>query len=845
MVLAYGICLRRAALLAGLCLAGGMHAHAGDDAAVLNPTGRVLEMIAPLNFGPYSLGDLAIRILPSQEVEVPKAALLAAVKPLLRAKVYEALAAASATCAGDHCNLARLRDAGFDFRFDPAAVAIIVYPSLDQKAEGDIRVQADSAITESPNAAEAADLSAFLNLRSAVDYIGDSPSGWAGLRAPAFDLEGAIRWQSLVLEAEGTYEPDDFSWFGERGDGFRRRGTRLVRDFEEDAVRASLGDVYPIGTGLQYAPDLLGLSLERSYSKLQPGRNMRSTGRRSFRLERPSSVDIVVNGLTVRKLRLDAGDYNLSDLPVAQGANDMVLLIEDDLGSRQRLEFTSFSDAALLPPGLSEWSFAAGVPAGFTGGEPDYQTDALFVTGFYRRGLSESVTGEAHLQGDGARLMSGLGVMFGGRLGFVALEGAASVDEDRWGAAFDGDYALADIADGGGRMHSLRLSAKARTADFGAPHPAFRLDDDAIRSEWLALSASYATTLPFEVSAALSGGFGFGFEPCDDSYHADLSLSRPLGRKLSLGLSGGYYYRALDADLSLSLRLQYRPDENSSLSASFDAPGRRSSLVYDRQVGQGVGSWETTVDVTHQMPEHTASYEGSEENSVNASLRYTGNRGTVSLSQDSRFAGLDAARIDQRTSLRVETGIAFADGRMAVGRPVSGGFAIVSPADNLAANEITIGGDGSGVVAHTDWLGPALVPSVAPYRLTRVDYDVADLPSGYDLGDGLFDLMPKNGSGYKLTVGSSYTVTALGTLIGADGEPVALLTGVAIEEKDPARRVELFTNREGRFSAQGLAPGIWLIEMASEPRTLFQLTVPPDTVGFYRAEPLRPLREGK
>ena len=29
-----------------------------------------------------------------------------------------------------------------------------------------------------------------------------------------------------------------------------------------------------------------------------------------------------------------------------------------------------------------------------------------------------------------------------------------------------------------------------------------------------------------------------------------------------------------------------------------------------------------------------------------------------------------------------------------------------------------------------------LLPSVSPYTLNRVDYDVADLPPGYDLGDG-------------------------------------------------------------------------------------------------------------
>ena len=91
----------------------------------------------------------------------------------------------------------------------------------------------------------------------------------------------------------------------------------------------------------------------------------------------------------------------------------------------------------------------------------------------------------------------------------------------------------------------------------------------------------------------------------------------------------------------------------------------------------------------------------------------------------------------------------------------------------------------------------------------------------------------------ELMVGSAYTVTALGTLLDAEGEPVALLTGQAIEADNPEKQVELFTNRAGRFAAQGLAPGERTIEMATEPVTRFALTVPDDAVGLFRAGALQ------
>ena len=394
------------------------------DAPPINPTGRVIEMIVPVNYGDFYLGDVPVRLTPEQEVEAARADLLRSVKDLLRPEALAALEAAAGGALAEHAALSELRASGFAFRFDPAAVSIRFAPTLDQKVKGNISVHARQSQTTSPNAVDPATVAAYLNLRSSTDYIARTPSGREGLRAPRLDLEGAARWQGVVVEAEATYAPDDVTLFGEPGEGFKRRGTRLVMDFEDEAVRAKLGDVYPIGTSFQQTPDLLGLSVERSYTKLQPGRNIRSTSRRSFRIERPSSVDVQVNGLTVRRLRLDSGDYDLSDLPVATGLSDVTLLIEDDSGNRETLEFSIFSDSSLLAPGLSEWAFAAGLPSRFTEGEPDYSGSDIFLTGFYRRGLAESLTGEAHLQAGGDTVMGGTGVLFGSGLGLVSLEGA-------------------------------------------------------------------------------------------------------------------------------------------------------------------------------------------------------------------------------------------------------------------------------------------------------------------------------------------------------------------------------------------------------------------------------------
>jgi outer membrane usher protein len=61
------------------------------------------------------------------------------------------------------------------------------------------------------------------------------------------------------------------------------------------------------------------------------------------------------------------------------------------------------------------------------------------------------------------------------------------------------------------------------------------------------------------------------------------------------------------------------------------------------------------------------------------------------------------------------------------------------------------------------------------------------------------------------------------------------VTGTAQPEGEDAEPVVLFTNGAGRFGAQGLAPGRWRIEMATDPPQHFILEIPPDTSGLFRA----------
>ncbi len=134
--------------------------------------------------------------------------------------------------------------------------------------------------------------------------------------------------------------------------------------------------------------------------------------------------------------------------------------------------------------------------------------------------------------------------------------------------------------------------------------------------------------------------------------------------------------------------------------------------------------------------------------------------------------------------------------------------------------------------------------SLSSYAERTVPVDVANAPIGTDIGQGSFKLFPPYRSGYVLEVGSDYNVTALGNMVNVDGQPVALVSGTATELGKPDRApITVFTNRDGRFGATGLAPGRWRIEMLDANKSVYVIEIPEDAQGIVRLGQITPVKE--
>ena len=83
-------------------------------------------------------------------------------------------------------------------------------------------------------------------------------------------------------------------------------------------------------------------------------------------------------------MRLDAGSYDLSALPLVTGSNDVEIRVRDDAGGVQNVAYRSYLDPIDLQPGDYEYSAYIGRTSQRFGRTPTYGGPLSF-TGFYRK----------------------------------------------------------------------------------------------------------------------------------------------------------------------------------------------------------------------------------------------------------------------------------------------------------------------------------------------------------------------------------------------------------------------------------------------------------------------------
>lgn len=801
----------QAAMAAATGPGAGPPPFAQDVAPVARPTPVLVPIQGPLLLQGQYLGDLSGAVDGQGDGIVDAARLLDLLKALVSPELFEALRTRS--LGQERVAMADLRSDAFNLAFDPFALTFNATLAPDARARREVSF-GGGEIVNPADFDPPARFAAGANLSVAQQYS-HQEDRFAPLQAgvDVFATWGGFGGVTLTAGADYDGSAPDDKW--------KRREVRLSKDIFSSAIRLTAGEFSPPVESFQGSRRFLGVSAARAYSTIRPFQNIRPAGRREFILDRPSFVEVEVNGVVVERLQLDAGPYSLSDFPFSQGPNTVRLLVEDDTGRREIAIFDLFGGAGLLDPGVVDFGVSAGVLE--EGGELRYGSTPAF-SGFVRKGLSEVVTVGANAQLTDERAQAGVLTTWGAPFGLLQFTTAASHSrpDHRTGYIAAIDYlretVLLDDVDA---RFILSLQATSRFFQTAFAQGAVN------RERW---RASGQTIMRYrDYSLNFGASFARGRDDHPDQKDFTLAVGRSF-EKFGVNLTFGRrsYGDDTPTETRFGVSLTTRFGGRWSGAARYDSQSDSRELSLARSPTGRLNDISGTLRLA----------EDRNQQALAGDLRYINNRFDAQLVTNRIVATEPGGRTTQESLWRVSTFLGYADGALALGRQSREGFVIASRHPTLRNASLALTDGGGDAVARAGWFGPALAPINRAYGLNRFVVVVDPLPPGYDLGAGVLSTFPGFGSGYRMVVGSDASRTVMGVLSNDRG-PMALISGT-IEAVDGEARAEprlFFTNRAGRFVGDGLAPGRY--RMVVNGVAIAEFVITPDQEGVVDVGPIR------
>lgn len=218
---------------------------------------------------------------------------------------------------------------------------------------------------------------------------------------------------SALVEAGSSYGRASFtsSWLGSRivsaqsaaaqvvsdeSSGWHRLDTALLLDFPEDTARFTLGDSVSTSGTLGDAVRFSGFHWATDYAT-RPGLTPYALPAVSGTATMPSTVELYVNNALVQRTNVDAGPFQLNNIPVPVGEGAVDLRMRDMTGQIQQLSMPYLVSPELIAAGLTTVDFEAGaVRENY--GISDFDYGPWFVSAGMQHGLNSITTVNASAQ---------------------------------------------------------------------------------------------------------------------------------------------------------------------------------------------------------------------------------------------------------------------------------------------------------------------------------------------------------------------------------------------------------------------------------------------------------------
>ena len=538
----------------------------------------------------------------------------------------------------------------------------------------------------------------------------------------------------------------------QRSDGARqsrtvRLDTGWSQSWPDRLLTLRVGDTLTGSTGWSRATRIGGIQIGSNFA-LQPYLVTTPVPALLGSATLPSQIDLYVNGMRQYNGQVPAGPFQLNTQPSISGAGNAQVVLTDAFGRSTTLNFSLYGTQALLKPGLTSWSAELGwVRQNYGLASNDYARQPM-LSGTWRRGLSDTVTAEAHAEATKGLVNAGAGgAWLLGQAGVLTGALAHSSGAGRNGSQLNLGYHWND------RRFNVALNGSRSS---GLYRDVATLYGSAVAR------ASGSATVGFNADQA--GSFSLSY----------LYQNYP-GQTASRYVSAGWY-KSLGRSTSLSVTanrdLTDRRLYSVFLNLSWALNGRTSASAGLQRDDSGTYA---TASATRSTPSeggwgwNAAARAGGGQNGGRGELNYLGPWGRYA-------AGVNAQPGSNYAYGNANGALVFMDGRPFAARQIYDAFALVSTS---GVPDVPVRLENR-PIGRTDGHGHLLVTPLNAYQNNKLGINPMDLPAALRIERVDAIATPGDRAGTLVEFAIEPVRAAVVTLHDGAGQPLALGSGVQV-----------------------------------------------------------------
>ena len=597
--------------------------------------------------------------------------------------------------------------------------------------------------------------------------------GLRNMTTAAFDLRG---FSPLGVMSSGVMTYLGSSSTTGRQSSTLRLDSSYVFSEPEEQLRLKAGDFINGSLGWSRPVRLGGLQMSRDFS-MRPDLVTFPLPTVSGAVTVPSTLDLMVNGTRMVTRDIQAGPFVIPQLPVNAGSGTVAMILTDALGNTTTTKLPFYASQALLAEDLDSYSVELGVLRHNWGQISDYYGKPA-GSATYRRGLSSTITLEAHAEGSTNQALLGGGLLFNA-FNFGVLNAAFATSNSRgrnvnlYSAGFQhagsvvsfgasGTFSAHNFHDiaavNGDPMPRKRLSANAsvslgKTGTLGVSYSA--VDRDAIAAPiiyftpYASLIAAQNANLPGGALSAAGGALSF--QPSQHVHVVTASYSAQMWgstfyatgfRDLAKGGSSGVLF-------GVTLPLGENTSANLSMGSGSLGPYEQVQMS---QSPKTAGEWGYQLAGSTSKPSRAA-----------GELQYKSDIGYVAV-------GADQIGKQLISHAQMRGAVSLVDGGLFASNTISDSFAVVDT--DGAANVRVLYENRE--VGRTDYSGQLLVTDLRAFDTNHLAIDPTDVTADANVAFATRSVRPQDRSGIAVHFPIQASAGALLRLVDPAGVPVAM-----------------------------------------------------------------------